>query len=271
MRTSTASQNALKPRTVDRRPATPIDLRRESQEHAAETCRIVHGPCCAPTAPSASSVAPRPAAHLQPTAIPAATTRQIHAPAKQRSSARRRRSARTQGCVARLQLRAAASPRPGVIGASYAEHPATPAPAKRREGPPPPTPRRVCAATLVDGSEGRGGEDVAYGGLEFLSGERLIGGSEAGSGPNCAAAGFDGTFRLVVPGSGELVIFGSHAKKPFLVVGVVSDDGSKLKHKVDLKLKRSTLCHDIGVTLKYNIIIDIPLTIDIGRLTAGGQ
>ncbi|KAI4978522.1 hypothetical protein ZWY2020_015275 [Hordeum vulgare] len=75
----------------------------------------------------------------------------------------------------------------------------------------------------------------------------------------------------VVPGSGELVIFGSHAKKPFLVVGVVSDDGSKLKHKVDLKLKRSTLCHDIGVTLKYNIIIDIPLTIDIGRLTAGGQ
>ncbi|KAI4990995.1 hypothetical protein ZWY2020_039366 [Hordeum vulgare] len=75
----------------------------------------------------------------------------------------------------------------------------------------------------------------------------------------------------VAPGSGELVIFGSDAKKPFLVVGVVSDDGTKLKHKVDLKLNRSTLCHDIGVTLKYNIIIDIPLTIDIGRLTAGGQ
>ncbi|VAI17417.1 unnamed protein product [Triticum turgidum subsp. durum] len=75
----------------------------------------------------------------------------------------------------------------------------------------------------------------------------------------------------VAPGSGELVIFGSDAKKPFLVVGVVSDDGTKLKHKVDLKLNRSTLCHDIGVTLKYNIIIDIPLTIDIGRLTTGGQ
>lgn len=75
----------------------------------------------------------------------------------------------------------------------------------------------------------------------------------------------------VAPVTGELVIFGSDAKKPFLVVGVVSDDGTKLKHKVDLKLDRCTLCHDIGVTLKYNIILDLPLTIDIGRLTTGGQ
>ncbi|KAM0910752.1 hypothetical protein ACQ4PT_013944 [Festuca glaucescens] len=75
----------------------------------------------------------------------------------------------------------------------------------------------------------------------------------------------------VAPGSGELVIFGSDAKRPFLVVGVVSDDGTKLKHKVDVKLDRSTLCHDIGVTLKYNIILDLPLTIDIDRLTKGGQ
>ncbi|KAK1630172.1 hypothetical protein QYE76_004487 [Lolium multiflorum] len=75
----------------------------------------------------------------------------------------------------------------------------------------------------------------------------------------------------VAPGSGELVIFGSDAKRPFLVVGVVSDDGTKLKHKVDVKLDRSTLCHDIGVTLKYTIILDLPLTIDIDRLTKGGQ
>uniref|UniRef100_A0ACD5XR20 Uncharacterized protein n=1 Tax=Avena sativa TaxID=4498 RepID=A0ACD5XR20_AVESA len=63
----------------------------------------------------------------------------------------------------------------------------------------------------------------------------------------------------VAPGSGELVVFGSDAKKPFLVVGVVSADGTKLKHKVDLKLNR------------YNIILDLPLTIDIDRLTKGGQ
>ncbi|KAM0864598.1 hypothetical protein ACQ4PT_043824 [Festuca glaucescens] len=75
----------------------------------------------------------------------------------------------------------------------------------------------------------------------------------------------------VAPGSGELVIFGSDAKRPFLVVGVVSDDGTKLKHKVYLRLDRPTLCHDIGVTLKYNIIMDLPLTADISRVTTGGQ
>jgi len=73
------------------------------------------------------------------------------------------------------------------------------------------------------------------------------------------------------PGSGELVIFGMDAKRPFLVIGVVSADGTKLKHRVDLKLDRSTLCHDIGVTLKHNVIMDIPLTIDISRLVKGGQ
>jgi carotenoid cleavage dioxygenase-like enzyme len=48
-------------------------------------------------------------------------------------------------------------------------------------------------------------------------------------------------------------------------------DGTKLKHRVDPKLDRCTLCHDIGVTLKYNIIMDVPLTINISRLIKGGQ
>jgi carotenoid cleavage dioxygenase-like enzyme len=75
----------------------------------------------------------------------------------------------------------------------------------------------------------------------------------------------------VAPGSGELVTFGTDAKRPFLVIGVVSADGTKLKHRVDPKLDRCTLCHDIGVTLKYNIIMDVPLTINISRLIKGGQ
>uniref|UniRef100_A0A0E0LZR9 Uncharacterized protein n=1 Tax=Oryza punctata TaxID=4537 RepID=A0A0E0LZR9_ORYPU len=54
----------------------------------------------------------------------------------------------------------------------------------------------------------------------------------------------------VAPGSGELVIYGSDAKRPFLIIGVVSADGTQLKHKVDLNLDRCILCHDIGVTLK---------------------
>ncbi|CAN6217312.1 unnamed protein product [Urochloa humidicola] len=75
----------------------------------------------------------------------------------------------------------------------------------------------------------------------------------------------------VAPGTGELVTFGTDAKRPYLAIGVVSADGTKLKHKVDLNMDRCTLCHDIGVTLKYNIIMDVPLTISIDRLIKGGH
>ncbi|KAJ7958565.1 carotenoid 9,10(9',10')-cleavage dioxygenase 1-like [Quillaja saponaria] len=72
------------------------------------------------------------------------------------------------------------------------------------------------------------------------------------------------------PGTGELVIMGTDATKPFLEVGIVSADGKKLVHKVDLKLNRGSLCHDLGVTERYTVIIDFPLTIDINRLLKGG-
>ncbi|PKA45714.1 Carotenoid 9,10(9',10')-cleavage dioxygenase 1 [Apostasia shenzhenica] len=72
------------------------------------------------------------------------------------------------------------------------------------------------------------------------------------------------------PGSGELVFAGASANKPFLVLGVLSADGKKIKHKVDLRLDRSIICHDIGVTKRYNIILDMPLTSDINRLMRGG-
>ncbi|KAA8521822.1 hypothetical protein F0562_012507 [Nyssa sinensis] len=72
------------------------------------------------------------------------------------------------------------------------------------------------------------------------------------------------------PGTGELVIFGIDAIRPFFVVGVISVDGKKLLHKVDLKLSRSTLSHEVGVTQKYNVIMDNPLILDINRLIRGG-
>ncbi|KAK8553519.1 hypothetical protein V6N13_062321 [Hibiscus sabdariffa] len=56
------------------------------------------------------------------------------------------------------------------------------------------------------------------------------------------------------PGSGELVIMGIDATKPFAEMGVISEDGKKLLHRVDLKLDRCILCHEIGVTqrlIKY--------------------
>ncbi|KAL0330353.1 UNVERIFIED_CONTAM: Carotenoid 9,10(9',10')-cleavage dioxygenase 1 [Sesamum radiatum] len=57
------------------------------------------------------------------------------------------------------------------------------------------------------------------------------------------------------PGTGELVIMGIYPQKPYFELGIVSADGKKLLHKVDLKLSRCCLCHEIGVTgrlIKYN-------------------
>ncbi|XP_020550180.1 carotenoid 9,10(9',10')-cleavage dioxygenase 1-like isoform X2 [Sesamum indicum] len=50
------------------------------------------------------------------------------------------------------------------------------------------------------------------------------------------------------PRTGELVTIGIDAKNPYLVLGVISADGKKLIHKVDLRFKRSILCHEMGVT-----------------------
>ncbi|XP_076886395.1 carotenoid 9,10(9',10')-cleavage dioxygenase 1-like [Bidens hawaiensis] len=72
------------------------------------------------------------------------------------------------------------------------------------------------------------------------------------------------------PGSGELVMMGVNATKPFFEIGITSDDGRTLVHKADLKFKRCSLCHDIGVTMRYNVILDFPLTIDVQRLANGG-
>ncbi|KAM4074566.1 hypothetical protein ACB094_10G102800 [Castanea mollissima] len=68
-------------------------------------------------------------------------------------------------------------------------------------------------------------------------------------------------------GSEELVIvgFNEHGLFPFFEA-----DGKKLIHKVDLKLDRCSICHDIGLTQRYNVIMDFPLTIDIKRLISGG-
>ncbi|XP_076959741.1 carotenoid 9,10(9',10')-cleavage dioxygenase 1-like [Bidens hawaiensis] len=72
------------------------------------------------------------------------------------------------------------------------------------------------------------------------------------------------------PGSGELVMMGVDATKPFFEIGIISDDGRTLVHKADLKFKRCSLCHDIGITMRYNVILDFPLTIDIQKLANGG-
>ncbi|XP_048133967.1 carotenoid 9,10(9',10')-cleavage dioxygenase 1-like [Rhodamnia argentea] len=73
------------------------------------------------------------------------------------------------------------------------------------------------------------------------------------------------------PRSGELVLMGIDVKKPFLVVGVISVDGKELLHKMDVQLRKCVLSHEMGVTERYNIIVDHPLSMDVSRLAKGGQ
>ncbi|EXB93372.1 hypothetical protein L484_010699 [Morus notabilis] len=72
------------------------------------------------------------------------------------------------------------------------------------------------------------------------------------------------------PGTGELVIIGMDAIKPYSEIGVISADGNKIVHRADFKLDRCTFCHDFGVTKRYNVFMDFPVTIDIIRLVCGG-
>ncbi|CAL5036938.1 unnamed protein product [Urochloa decumbens] len=68
-----------------------------------------------------------------------------------------------------------------------------------------------------------------------------------------------------IHGSGDLVIMGTNTEKPHFVLGVISSDGEKLLHKVDLKFEEGKFIHDIGVTTGYNIIMDYPLIFGISR------
>ncbi|KAL6006139.1 hypothetical protein ACLOJK_040185 [Asimina triloba] len=72
------------------------------------------------------------------------------------------------------------------------------------------------------------------------------------------------------PKTGEMVMMGVNAMKPYYVVGIVSADGKKLVHKADINLQKNALSHEIGVTENYNIIFDYPLSVDLGRLLSGG-
>ncbi|KAL3361241.1 hypothetical protein AABB24_014239 [Solanum stoloniferum] len=73
------------------------------------------------------------------------------------------------------------------------------------------------------------------------------------------------------PGTGELVIIGIDGKKPYMELGVISADGKKMVHKADLMFDRCTVCHEIGVTQRYNVIMNFPLIVDISQLVLGGQ
>jgi len=76
----------------------------------------------------------------------------------------------------------------------------------------------------------------------------------------------------VDPVTGEL-IFAAYSAfgDPPVHVGVVGPDGA-LKHWATVKsATRKTLMHDCAITENYTLVLDFPLTIDVGRSLTGGQ
>ncbi|KAL7610188.1 hypothetical protein Lser_V15G10472 [Lactuca serriola] len=73
------------------------------------------------------------------------------------------------------------------------------------------------------------------------------------------------------PGTGELVIVGFKPSKPYCFVGVISVDGKELVHILNLQLDHCSLFHEVGVTKRYNILVDSMFTLSPKRVMKGGQ
>ncbi|KAJ7545009.1 hypothetical protein O6H91_09G102700 [Diphasiastrum complanatum] len=56
----------------------------------------------------------------------------------------------------------------------------------------------------------------------------------------------------VDPDTNEMIVTGYSPFKPYLVMGVVAQDGETMLHKVDVGLDRRTLSHDTTITSRFS-------------------
>jgi carotenoid cleavage dioxygenase len=68
--------------------------------------------------------------------------------------------------------------------------------------------------------------------------------------------------------SGELMFFDYGPRAPFMKYGVVAPDGN-LKHYVPIELPGPRLPHDMAITKRYSILLDLPLINDPEAMRAG--
>ncbi|MCO5604575.1 hypothetical protein L7F22_058743 [Adiantum nelumboides] len=73
----------------------------------------------------------------------------------------------------------------------------------------------------------------------------------------------------VVRKTGEMVIFGFSPVKPHYTTGIISADGTTLTHTCDAKLDRPMFSHELAITQNFDIIMYMPLTVDITKLLQG--
>ncbi|KAI5074323.1 hypothetical protein GOP47_0010284 [Adiantum capillus-veneris] len=73
----------------------------------------------------------------------------------------------------------------------------------------------------------------------------------------------------IVQETGEMVIFGFSAMKPYYTTGVISADGKALIHTCDAELDIPMFSHELAITQNYDIIMYMPLTLDVTRAIQG--
>jgi len=69
--------------------------------------------------------------------------------------------------------------------------------------------------------------------------------------------------------SGEMIAYGYSFQAPFVSYSVIDKNGD-LVHTSPITIPRSIFMHDFGVTEKYTLFLDFPITLDIGRAISGG-
>jgi carotenoid cleavage dioxygenase-like enzyme len=72
----------------------------------------------------------------------------------------------------------------------------------------------------------------------------------------------------VDPRTGELLFFNYGVRPPFMTYGVVGADGA-LKHHIPIELPGPRLPHDMAITERYSILMDLPIHLDERALRAG--
>ncbi|BBN07128.1 hypothetical protein MPTK1_4g01260 [Marchantia polymorpha subsp. ruderalis] len=82
---------------------------------------------------------------------------------------------------------------------------------------------------------------------------------------------FFGPHPKIFPDTKEMAIYGFDIYKPYYVMGILSNDGQKITHKVDLGLDRLVLMHDIGITQSHIIVYDFPLVMDVYNMMLRGK
>ena len=69
--------------------------------------------------------------------------------------------------------------------------------------------------------------------------------------------------------SGEMMAYGYSFQAPFVTYSIIDKTG-RLVHSTPITIPRSIFMHDFAATENHTLLLDFPITLDVGRAIAGG-